>query len=277
MTPYPGLPFQVSFPGEPPGTVRRTYQTRFCARYAIPTRTTSRGLKTAFVTPEQVFNISNMRLVDGDLNTRAKIRNAAIRRFGADGFAKTSVRAVASEAGVSPALVIHHFGSKEALREACDDHLVEMVMETKPQLLDEQDLSRGMCESLAGIVSNRPLCVYLGRMLTDGGQAGTHLFDRFVDTTRAMIDEGVNSGQMNPSSDPHALSVILTAQGLMSVVLEGHVARKLGASELTPMVVTRMNLPILEVQTHGLYRDETLLNAARQALQASTNEEKERS
>ncbi|GAB3532077.1 hypothetical protein GCM10027403_03680 [Arthrobacter tecti] len=150
-------------------------------------------------------------------------------------------------------------------------------METKPQLLDEQDLGHGIRESLARIVSYRPLFIYLGRMLTDGGQAGAHLFDRFVDATRAMVDEGVKSGQMNPSSDPHVLSVVLTAQGLMSVVLEGHVARKLGATELTPEVMARMTLPVLEMQTYGLYRDETMLNAARQGLQAETNEEKERS
>ena len=51
-----------------------------------------------------------------------RILDAALDLFGAQGFSGTSIKAVAQQAGVSPALVIHHFGSKDALRAACDDH-----------------------------------------------------------------------------------------------------------------------------------------------------------
>ena len=60
---------------------------------------------------ERVFNNLNMRSAS-DLTARARIRDAALARFGAEGIAGTSVRAVAADAGVSPALVLHHFGSK---------------------------------------------------------------------------------------------------------------------------------------------------------------------
>ena len=46
---------------------------------------------------------------------RDAIARAAAERFAADGFTATSVRAIAAAAGVDPALVIRHFGSKEAL------------------------------------------------------------------------------------------------------------------------------------------------------------------
>lgn len=51
----------------------------------------------------------------GDQQTRAAIVAAARRRFGADGYAATTVRAVAAEAGVDPALVLYFFGSKDGL------------------------------------------------------------------------------------------------------------------------------------------------------------------
>ncbi|MDN4174834.1 TetR family transcriptional regulator [Nocardioides sp. SOB77] len=48
-------------------------------------------------------------------STRAAIAEAARRQFQAQGYAATSVRAVAAEAGVDAALVMRHFGSKEQL------------------------------------------------------------------------------------------------------------------------------------------------------------------
>jgi AcrR family transcriptional regulator len=47
--------------------------------------------------------------------TAELIRQAAADLFGSKGFASTSVREIARSAGVDPALVIRHFGSKEAL------------------------------------------------------------------------------------------------------------------------------------------------------------------
>ena len=51
----------------------------------------------------------------GRVSTRAGIGDAATRLFAERGYAGTSVRDIASEAGVDPALVIRYFGSKEQL------------------------------------------------------------------------------------------------------------------------------------------------------------------
>ena len=47
--------------------------------------------------------------------TEATILEAARELFAADGFERTTIRAVAARAGVDPALVMQHFGSKEGL------------------------------------------------------------------------------------------------------------------------------------------------------------------
>jgi len=54
----------------------------------------------------------------GDSGTRATILTAARAAFAARGFDHATIRAIAAEAGVDPALVIHYFGSKDALFEA---------------------------------------------------------------------------------------------------------------------------------------------------------------
>jgi AcrR family transcriptional regulator len=53
--------------------------------------------------------------------TRADLLAAARRRFGSDGYDRTTIRAIAAEVGVDPALVIRYFGSKQDLFAAVAD------------------------------------------------------------------------------------------------------------------------------------------------------------
>ena len=47
--------------------------------------------------------------------TRADILDAARRRFGSDGYQSTTLRAVAADVGIDPALIIRYFGTKQDL------------------------------------------------------------------------------------------------------------------------------------------------------------------
>jgi AcrR family transcriptional regulator len=51
----------------------------------------------------------------GDSGTREQIAAAARRQFGAHGYARTTIRSIATEARVDPSLVHHYFGSKQRL------------------------------------------------------------------------------------------------------------------------------------------------------------------
>lgn len=51
---------------------------------------------------------------------RMRLLQVAMRRFAAQGFDGVTVRTIAAEAGVSPGLTKHHFGSNEGLRDAVD-------------------------------------------------------------------------------------------------------------------------------------------------------------
>lgn len=57
--------------------------------------------------------------------TRADILAAARARFGADGYERTTLRAVAADVGVDPALVIRYFGSKQDLFAAAAEFTIE--------------------------------------------------------------------------------------------------------------------------------------------------------
>src|SRR5271170_4597046 len=83
-----------------------------------------------------MFSILNVR--SADMTTTARIRDAAIEQWGQHGF-NVGLRAIAAAAGVSAALVIHHFGSKEGLRKACDDFVAEDIRSSKSDALVSND------------------------------------------------------------------------------------------------------------------------------------------
>ena len=70
----------------------------------------------------------------GDSGTREAIRRAAAARFAQEGFQAATVRAIAADAGVDPALVLHYFGSKQALFVAAMEFPIDPA-EVVPRLL----------------------------------------------------------------------------------------------------------------------------------------------
>ncbi|MCV7153549.1 TetR/AcrR family transcriptional regulator [Mycolicibacterium pyrenivorans] len=58
--------------------------------------------------------------------TRADILAAARRRFGSGGYERTTLRAIAGDVGVDPALVIRYFGSKQQLFAAAAEFTIHL-------------------------------------------------------------------------------------------------------------------------------------------------------
>lgn len=206
-----------------------------------------------------------MRSASADLTTRARIRDAAITRFGQRGFAGTSLRQIAQDAAVSPALILHHFGSKDGLREACDAHVVSEFLSERDGMTGA-DASRLLREALDSLEKRSVALDYLAGMLVDDSTASDRLFDTFLAGTREMLREQVAAGTMREQSDLEATAVYITLYGLGPVILRRHLARAFGESSLTTSLLERSTIPVLELYTHGLYSDDRLLVAAKEAL-----------
>ncbi|GAB2810569.1 TetR/AcrR family transcriptional regulator [Lentzea nigeriaca] len=187
-----------------------------------------------------------------DLTARARIRDAALTRFGADGIAGTSVRAVAADAGVSPALVVHHFGSKEGLRQACDDYVLEGIRsggETGTDALGEV------------LQAATPVRRYLARALLDGTAAASTLFDEIVDRTQQWLATGEEEGRVRPAADARARAVTYVSWLLAPLVLGDHVGRLLGGDPAETATAVRGARAGLEMLTSGLFADDRWLTA----------------
>ena len=64
------------------------------------------------------------------VKTRQTLLDAARRRFAIDGYAATTVRDIADDAGVNVALIGRYFGSKEGLFEACLEVAVQELRQS---------------------------------------------------------------------------------------------------------------------------------------------------
>ncbi|WP_430334998.1 TetR family transcriptional regulator [Rhodococcus sp. ACT016] len=200
---------------------------------------------------------------DRDLNTRARIRDAAIRVFGEQGFG-AGIRAVATTAGVSPGLVNHHFGSKQGLRATCDEYVSDIILTEKREVLTATGPAR-MLESLSEIDRYVPLVAYLVRSFQAGGELAASLFEHMVVGVEEYLEAGVAEGRVRPSRDPAARARYLAMQSLGSTLLYLQMHADTDGSVDYARVIREMTdeimLPALEVYTEGLLADSTMLDA----------------
>jgi AcrR family transcriptional regulator len=191
-----------------------------------------------------------------DRTARARIRDAAIARFARDGVAGTSVRAVAEDAGVSAGLVIHHFGSKDALRVACDEHVAARIRDQK-QTAMATGPGLDPLAALRTVGEGPPLLRYLARTLVDGSPHVAALVDEMVTDAVGYMAEGERTGILQPTDDPEGRATVLTMWSLGALVLHEHIERLLGV-DLTgdPATLLPYFLPGLEIMGRGIITPE---------------------
>jgi AcrR family transcriptional regulator len=205
-----------------------------------------------------------MRSVPDDRTAVARIRDAAIEQWGQHGF-NVGLRSIAEAAGVSAALVIHHFGSKEGLRKACDDYIAEEIRTGKSASMQANDPAEWF-RQMAEIDSYAPLMAYLVRSMQSGSDLAKMMWQRMIDNAEEYLEEGVRNGLLKPSRDPRARAKYLgvTGGGGFFLYLQMHdnptdiraVLRDYGED---------MVLPALEIYTQGLMTDSTMYDAFREA------------
>ena len=194
--------------------------------------------------------------VDSDLTTRARIRDAALTLFPRDGFARATVRSIATEAGVSPGLVVHHFGSKEGLREECDRHVVAKFRETKLAAMEQRNVTSPAFAASAFRVSP-PLLRYFGWALIRGHPAAGELFDEMVSEGHEITRRAVEGGMVKGSEDLETRTTVQMALMLGMTALHAHVERNTGIDPLTAEGIARLTPTLLEIFS-GLFEEEFL-------------------
>lgn len=198
---------------------------------------------------------------DPDLTGRARIRNAALLAFTEEGDS-ASIRGIAKRAGCSPALIQHHYGSKAALREACDNYVLAYVREQVARGVDELGLADP--DYVAAVYRSAPAVIgYLTRRLVENSPKAQDIFDALVDLTEPYLGADAAS----PARDRAA---VLVAMKLGLLGLRPHVHRALGLAASDPIGNPRISAAQIDLLNPDLASPE-IMAAARAATRTETS------
>lgn len=205
---------------------------------------------------------------------KARILDAAIECFARHGDGCT-VRMVAEAAGVSPGLVIHHFGSMEGLRAACDRRMMEAVREMKGKAMaagpSGLNVAAALRDSGLGLGGR-----YLARMLAEDTPAAAQLVDGLISDAQEYMEEGVRSGLLQPTEDPRGRAIVIGLWSMSALVMHHHFERLLGVDFTEPgigsdPVIANYLKPAYDLLGNGLFTDEAAehLRAAAEQIAAA--------
>jgi TetR/AcrR family transcriptional regulator, regulator of cefoperazone and chloramphenicol sensitivity len=196
--------------------------------------------------------------VSSDLTARARIRDAAIDLFAQRGIAAATIRDIAQAADVSSGLLRHHFGSKEGLRDACDEYALNKVTALGVEFTETAMLGRVTPEVMR-------LQQYLIRSAMDGSPAAVAMFDRMLDYGEDWL---ATSGL--EVSDPRAFLAVISVMKMSMFVMRDLLSHALGEDVGEPAGWVRAMIASLEFFAQPMVTPD-LVEQARKALAGVTS------
>lgn len=195
-----------------------------------------------------------------EANQRERLLDAAIACFAGHGIAATSLRSIAVEAGVTPALVHYYFGSKEQLLDVfVAERLMPLVASLGAGLQgagsDPRALVSGFVHALYAAVARSPWlpALWLREVITENGALRPLFFDQISHRVpRALAERFAalqQQGALSPRLDPRLLVVSLIGLTFFPLAAEPIWRRVFGADDVDAAALERHTLALLD---HGL-------------------------
>jgi AcrR family transcriptional regulator len=184
--------------------------------------------------------------------TRDQLLSIAVEMFAEKGFAGTSLRSIAKQAEVSPALLVHHFGTKDALvKEAISKTLGDWVADEKAAMLDDESHQVENWQSLAA--KGTTSLNFFRQALLAGGEYSQRLFDAAFLESEALLDQMQAVGRLKDISDKQTTALMMTISGLGSVLFMSQIEQTLGGPISSDQVASRLVNANQEMMQDGVF------------------------
>jgi AcrR family transcriptional regulator len=186
--------------------------------------------------PEPNLNRRPGRPTSNDtLDVRSRLIDAAEERFTTRGYAETSLRSIADQAEVNPALVSYHFCGKLGLLEAVFERTLDPLASALQVLAREGRASpEALLDLLGRMAADHPnlLPLMLREAMLPNGAFHERFIERFAPRLGglfpALLAEKQAAGELDESVDPQALSLLVLSMGIFPHVAAPLAGRVLG-------------------------------------------------
>ncbi|AGG90026.1 TetR family transcriptional regulator [Rhodanobacter thiooxydans] len=191
-----------------------------------------------------------------DLDLRARLLDVAIAQFARAGIGATSLRAIAGEAEVTPAMLHYYFGDKPRLVQALvEERLLPALAPLRVQLERAGDDPRVLIEAfvrgIGEVVARHPWLppLWVREVLCDGGALREVLFTQAVPGLPQLLAQrfaaAQANGRLNASMDPRLLVVSLVGLTLFPAAGAPIWRRMFGAEGLESAAMSQHTLALL--------------------------------
>ena len=147
---------------------------------------------------------------------------------------------------MSPGLLRHHFGSKEELRRACDEHIAETMRRINAQYLDD----------LGGAAADRrhlqPFERYIVRALAENSPSAAAIFDEMVTMTEHWLERADRARPDQPAVDRRIRAALISAMASGVPLLHEQLSRTVGADIFGPEGGRTVALGLFDIYSHPL-------------------------
>lgn len=187
---------------------------------------------------------------------RHSLLDAALVCYAREGIASTSVKAIAAEAGVTPALLHYYFGNRDQLRDAVVGERVLPLLAEVQQKLEAagDDVGQFVTTFVAAMgeaVTQNPWwpALWVREVLSEGGALRELVIEQVVRDFTAVMTErfaaAQRAGRLNAALDPRLLIVSLLGLTLFPAA-GSHIWRQaLDADDITSEDLQRHALALL--------------------------------
>lgn len=180
---------------------------------------------------------------NGAVDAKERILTVALGLFSQRGVAATSLREVARVAGVAPGLVVHHFGGKDGLHEAVDDHVVGLfrrALDSVPLDGPAAEVVAGRSDAVARLFHEAPATIdYLRRVVVtpDPGDIGlaNKLIEESISQTHRLHEHGIARSSLPVEEQAMAFLIRMLGNWLLQPML-GRMWHLSGADAPVPTV-----------------------------------------
>jgi TetR/AcrR family transcriptional regulator, regulator of cefoperazone and chloramphenicol sensitivity len=193
----------------------------------------------------------------GDLKAKTRIRDATLALVAERGPARTTVRAIAEQAEVSPALVLHHFTSKQGVLDEVSAWVLEILKEATREpsvVMTAADAYEKRQAALDRLLDRLPaLGGYLRQMLPEASPDSLRWFCEATRITQEDLARRERSGLARRSADVETESTMLVILSMAPMLLRPFIEAALDVDLNSEAGRTRWRNAQFELLTSALY------------------------